>query len=313
MAHRNAKLTGCGRLLLCRRIEEEGWLVKAAAEAAGISRQTASKWRARFRREGQAGLADRSSARLHAPRRIVGELVRAIVSRRLRHREGPQRIGWALQMPRSSVYAVLRRTGLNRLRSLTPSEPVCRYCWPAPGDLVHLDTKKLGRLGPGGGWRFGGRGRTPRHQGIGWNVVHVAVDDATRLAYAEELPDELGGTTAAFLERALAFFAVQGIRVQRLLTDNGTPYRSRAFAAAVERFGLRHLRTQPYRPQTNGKAEAFVKLAQHGWAYRRHYDSTQQRIAALERFLLYYNRFRPHGGLDGLTPQQCLALKRSTT
>lgn len=307
MAHRNARLNPHGRLLLCRRIEDEGWLVKAAAEAAGVSRQTASKWRRRLALEGPAGLDDRSSARRRPPQRIGGALLRRIVALRLRLRVGPHWIGWLTGAARSSVYAVLRRLGLSRLRSLEPKEPVVRYCWPRAGDLVHLDTKKLGRIGPGGGKRFGGVALKDRHRGIGWNVVHVAVDDATRLAYAEELPDELGVTAAAFLGRALAFYAAHGIAVQRLLSDNGSPYRSRAFAAAAQDAGLRHHFTRPYRPQTNGKAEAFVKLLQNGWAYRRPYESGAERLSALEGYLVYYNRYRPHGGLDGLTPLQRLA------
>lgn len=309
MAHRNARLTSHGRLLLCRRVDDEGWSIAAAATAAGVSRQTAWKWRRRLQLEGPASLADRSSARRRPPERIGGRLLRRIVALRLRLRVGPHWIGWLTGAPRSSVYAVLRRLGLNRLRALEPTEPVVRYCWPRAGDLVHLDTKKLGRIGPGGGWRFLGRASVKdRHRGIGWNVVHVAVDDATRLAYAEELPDELGATAAAFLARALAFFAAHGIEVQRLLTDNGSPYRSRAFRVIVEDQGLRHLFTRPYRPQTNGKAEAFVKLLQNGWAYRRPYVSGTERIAALGRYLLYYNHYRPHGGLDGLTPMQRLVL-----
>jgi transposase InsO family protein len=307
MAHRNARLTICGRLLLCRRIEEEGWPVRAAASAAGISRQTASKWRRRFRLEGEGGLADRSSARRRPPKRIGGPLLRRIVRLRLRLHVGPHWLGWLTEAPRSSVYAVLRRLGLNRLRSLKPKPEVVRYCWPAAGDLLHVDTKKLGRIGPGGGWRFAGRAAKQRHRGIGYNLVHVAVDDATRLAYAEELPDELGETAAAFLERALGFYATQGIAVQRVLSDNGVPYHSRAFAAAVEHAGARQLFTRPYRPQTNGKAEAFVKILQNGWAYRRPYLSAEERLAALDRFIVYYNHFRPHGGLDGATPMQRLA------
>jgi transposase InsO family protein len=308
MAHRNARLTRHSRLLLCRRIEHEGWTVTAASAAAGVSRQTAWKWRRRLQLEGPASLSDRSSARRRPPRRIGGRLLRRIVALRLRLRVGPHWIGWLTGAARSSVYAVLRRLGLNRLRALEPREPVVRYCWPHAGDLLHLDTKKLGRIAPGGGWHFVGRSAKTRHRGLGWNVVHVAVDDATRLAYAEELPDELGTTAAAFLERALAFYAARGIEVQRLLTDNGGPYLSRAFRDVVEDQGLTHLRTRPYRPQTNGKAEAFVKLVQNGWAYRRPYVSGDERIAALDRYLVYYNHYRPHGGLDGLTPMQRLAL-----
>jgi transposase InsO family protein len=308
MAHRNARLTLHGRLVLCRRIEEKGWKVAEAATAAGVSRQTAWKGRRRLAAEGPAGLIDRSSARLRPPARIGGALLRRIVLLRLRLRVGPHWIAWLTGAPRSSVYAVLRRLHLNRLRALEPGEPVVRYCWPEAGDLLHLDTKKLGRLAPGGGRHFVGRAAKARDRGIGWNLVHVAVDDATRLAYAEELADERGETAAGFLERALAFYAARGVEVRRLLTDNGTPYRSLAFRAAAEEAGVAHLFTRPYRPRTNGKAEAFVKLIQNDWAYRRPYLSGEERKDALGRYLLYYNRYRPHGGLDGLTPMQRLAL-----
>jgi transposase InsO family protein len=202
-------------------------------------------------------------------------------------------------MARSTIYAVLRRLGLNRLRRLEPTEPVRRYEWPAPGDLLHLDTKKLGRVHPEGSKRFGG---PKRSKGLGWNLVHVAVDDHSRLAYAEELPDELGTTAAAFLRRAVAFLAGHGIEVRRVLSDNGTCYRSTAFAETAEELGLKLLRTRPYRPQTNGKAEAMVKVLLHGWAYRELYPTGEDRIHALERFLRFYNHHRPHGGLDGARP-----------
>ena len=234
MAHRNARLTLHGRLLLCRRIEDEGWLVTAAAEAAGVSRQTASKWRRRLALEGPAGLADRSSARRRPPQRIGGALLRRIVALRLRLRVGPHWIGWLTGAPRSSVYAVLRRLGLSRLRALEPREPVVRYCWPRAGDLVHLDTKKLGRIGPGGGWRFVGRSAKDRHRGIGWNVVHVAVDDATRLAYAEELPDELGTTTAGLPGARPGLLRGARDRGAAPAHRQRQPYRSRAFRAVVE-------------------------------------------------------------------------------
>jgi len=195
----------------------------------------------------------------------VGEQLRRVVRLRITRRLGPARIAWHLRLAPATVYRTLRRHRLHRLRLLDPREPALRYCWPAAGDLIHLDTKKLGRIGPGGGKRFYPRQRY-RHDGIGWNVAHVAVDDATRLACAEELPDERGLTTAAFLERALGFFAAHGIEVRRLLTDNGACYGSRAFAQVAVAHDLRHLRTRPYRPQTNGKAEAFVKTLQNGWA-----------------------------------------------
>ena len=172
---------------------------------------------------------------------------------RLRLRVGPHWIAWLTGTPRSSVYAVLRRLRLNRLRALEPREPVARYCWPHAGDLLHLDTKKLGRIAPGGGWHIVGRAAAAHHRGIGWNLVHVAVDDATRLAYAEELPDERAATTAAFVERALAFYGARGITVRRLLTDNGDPYRSRAFRAATQVAGLAHLSRGPTGPRPTAR------------------------------------------------------------
>jgi transposase InsO family protein len=308
MAHRNARLTPHGRLLLCKRVEAGGWKLIAAAEAAGVSRQTAGKWLARWRAEGAAGLLDRSSRPLRIALRVVGELWRRVVLLRLTRRRGPAWIAWRTDLAPATVYRALRRHRLHRLRLLEPPEPAVRYCWPHAGDLVHLDTKKLGRIGAGGGKRFGGP--KDRYRGIGWNYAHVAVDDATRLAYAEELADERAETAVAFLERALGFFAEHGVCAQRLLTDNGSCYRSHLFAAAAEQHGLVLWHTQPYRPQTNGKAEAFVKIVQNGWAYKRPYDSTAERIAALPRFLRYYNGYRPHGGLDGDTP---LGRLRSTT
>jgi len=310
MAHRNARLTPHGRLLLCERIELHRWKLSEAAAAAGISRQTAGKWLARWRAEGAAGLLDRSSRPLRIAMRVVGRLLRRVVLLRLRKRRGPAWIAWRTELAPATVYRALRRYRLHRLRALEPTEPVVRYCWPRAGDLLHLDTKRLGRIGQGGGKRFGGPRAMGRSRGIGWDYAHVAVDDATRLAYAEELPDERGETAAAFLARALAFFAANDVEVVRLLTDNGSPYLSHAFRDACAARGLVHWRTQPYRPQTNGKAEAFVKIVQNGWAYKRPYGSTAERITALPAFLRYYNGYRPHGGLDGDTP---LGRLRSTT
>jgi transposase InsO family protein len=310
MAHRNARLTPHGRLLLCERVALHGWKLCEAAAAAGVSRQTAGKWLARWRRDGAVGLADRSSRPLRIALRIVGGLLRRVVLLRVTRRRGPAWIAWHTQLAAATVYRALRRLRLHRLRLIEPPEPAVRYCWPRAGDLLHLDTKKLGRIGAGGGKRFGGPRLRHRHDGIGWNYAHVAVDDATRLAYAEELVDERAETAAAFLGRALAFYAAHGIEVQRLLTDNGGCYHSHVFAAVADAHGVRRWYTQPYRPQTNGKAEAFVKILQNGWAYRRPYDSTAERIACLPRFLAYYNGYRPHGGLDGDTP---LGRLRSTT
>ena len=298
MAHGNARLTPLGRQLLVGRIERQGWTITAAATAAGVSRQTASKWLARARCEGTCALADRRCRPHRVVYRLSGASLRPVVSLRLRL-FGPAPIAWRLGLATSTVYRALRRLGLGRLRDLRPRATVVRYCWPAPGDLVHLDTKRLGRIGAGGGWRFAERSR--RHRGIGWDLVHVAVDDTTRLAYAEELADERPAARRPSWSapwpssppRASRCGACSpttaALPLARLPRDCGT-------------HGLRQLYTRPYRPQTNGKAEAFVKIVQNGWAYRRPYDSTAERIAALPGFLAYYNGYRPHGGLGGLTP-----------
>jgi transposase InsO family protein len=296
--HGSARLSVHSRLTIAIRVIEEGWSVTAAARAANVSRQTASKWVGRFRAEGEAGLRDRSTRPLRIHRRIAAELIRAIERLRVNERMGPHRIGWALGLAASTVYAVLRRLGLHRLKRLEPRPEVIRYEWPSPGDLVHLDTKKLGRI-DGVGKRFGGPKRTHAR---GWDVVHVAIDDHSRLAYAEQLSDEIGTTAAAFLERALAFFEAHGIAVHRVMTDNGSPYVSHAFAQACSANDLRHIRTRPYTPRTNGKAEAMVKVLINSWAYARPYHSSSERGQALRGFMAFYNHRRPHGGLNGTYP-----------
>lgn len=296
--HGSARLSVHSRMTIAVRVVEQGWSVTAAARAANVSRQTASKWVGRFRAEGEGGLRDRSTRPRRIHRRIAAEVVRAIERLRVSERMGPHRIGWALGLAASTVYAVLRRLGLHRLKRLEPRPEVIRYEWSAPGDLVHLDTKKLGRI-DGVGKRFGG---PKRSRTLGWDFVHVAIDDHSRLAYAEQLPDELGSTAAAFLERALGAFAAHGIAVTRVMTDNGSPYVSRAFAAVLAERGIRHLRTRPYTPRTNGKAEAMVKVLINSWAYARPYGSSAQRAVALSAFIDFYNLERPHGGLNGTRP-----------
>jgi transposase InsO family protein len=303
VAHRNARLNVYGRELICRRVTEQGWTVTAAAAAAGVSRTTAGKWLARYRREGAAGLADRSSR----PRRLrpgLDPVALRRICRRRRLREGPHRISWETGIARSTVYRVLARNGLSRLIALgrEPREQARRYEHPHPGDLVHLDSKRLGRIGPGGGKRVHGWRHAHEHRGIGHEVVHVAVDDHSRLAYAEVWPDETAASAAAFLRRALAFYADYGVTVRRVLTDNAFCYASRDFLAELAAGEVRARHTRPYRPQTNGKAEAFVKTLVNGWAYARPYDSSAERTAQLAHFLTRYNHFRPHGGLDGLPP-----------
>lgn len=298
MHHGSAVLTVHGRRIICRRVLQEGWSVTSAAAAAGVSRQTASKWVTRFREHGDAGLANRSTKPYRSPARLATRHVARIARARLRLRWGPHRLSWSLRYPRSTVYAVLRRLGMSRRSQLEPKPPTRRYEWPAPGDLIHLDTKKLGRI-DGIGKRFGG---SKRSRGIGWNWVHLAVDDHSRLAYAEELPDELALTATAFTMRALTFFAEHGIRVRRVLSDNGNCYRSRVFRDTVQGTGIATMRTHPYTPRTNGKAEAMVGTLLRGWAYRRPYGSSEERIAQLSRFLHTYNHYLPHGGLDGARP-----------
>jgi transposase InsO family protein len=235
-------------------------------------------------------------------------IVEAICELRRVRGWGPHRIGYALGIARSTVYAVLRRLGLHRLTSLHRStREIIRYERAAPGELVHLDVKKLGRIPDGGGKRFDpgfletGAGRHAS-RGLGHDFIHVAVDDYSRFAYAEALPDERAETTAAFLARCLTTFQEQGVRVERVLTDNGGNYRSSAFAAVAAAHGVRLKRTRPYRPQTNGKAEAFNKTLQREWAYVRLYRSNSERLAALPLFLAEYNGDRPHTALGGLAP-----------
>lgn len=300
MAHASARLTPLGRALLVERIRS-GWTITAASAAAGISRQTGSKW---WHRRDAGPLVDRSSAVRRQARRVPAAMAALVRERRLARRVGPHVLAWETGMARSTVYGILRREGLSRLDRLGPRPPVVRYERARPGELVHLDTKQLGRIGPGGGHRVTGRrpGGTDRHRGIGWDRVHVAVDDHSRLAYVEELPDESPATTAGFLERAWRFYASHGIAVERVLTDNGGCYRSHDFAAACDRLGLGHRFTRPYRPQTNGKAERLIRTLLAEWAYARPFGDTDERVADLPAWLDFYNRRRPHWSLAGRPP-----------
>ena len=300
MQHPNARLSVYQRNLIVERVAC-GWTVTRAARAAGVSRQTASKWVNRFRGNGPAALHDASSRPRHTRPRVDADVVRRIVKARLRFRRGPHFLGWRLGIPGSTVYVVLRRLGLNRLRR-QPREEVVRYEWPEPGDLVHLDIKKLGRIGQGGGRRALGDIARNRFRGIGWDHVHVAIDDHSRLAYAEVCTDECAPTTVAFTQRAIDFFDAAGIQVKRILTDNGSAYRSRVFADLLAERDISMRKTRPYRPQTNGKAEAFVKIVTNEWAYARAYQSGEERTGKLGPFLRYYNLYRPHGGIGGKQP-----------
>ena len=301
MSHANARLTPRGRRILVERIAG-GWPVSRAARAAGISRQTGSKWWNRYRRQGLPGLVDRRSRVHRQARALDATVVDELCRLRRQLRVGPHRLAWQTGLSRSTIYAVLRRRRLSRLDRLEPRPPVLRYERGTPGELVHLDTKSLGRVPVGGGHRIHGRRPGDSNRGLGWNRVHVAVDDHSRLAYVEELTDESPATTVGFLRRAVAFYAAHGIRVERLLTDNGNPYRSQAFRAACEELAISPRRTRPYRPQTNGKAERFIRTLLSEWAYAQPFHDTAARAAALPAFVDFYNRSRPHWSLNGQPP-----------
>jgi transposase InsO family protein len=302
--HSNARTCPRSRRLLADRVLAEGWSLTAAAVAAGVSERTAWKWVDRFRREGDAGLEDRSSVPRRVPSRTPAEREELIVSLRELRFTSPE-IAETLAMPLSTVGAVLSRHGLGRLPRLQPDEPANSYERPRPGELVHIDVKKLGRIARPG-HRVHGDRRT-QVRGIGWEFVHVAVDDATRLAYVEVLADEKGPTAAGFLRRAVAFFRRYGIRVERVLTDNGSCYRAIVHALACRTLGIKHLRTRPYRPRTNGKAERFIRTLIEGWAYGAVYRTSSERTAALAGWLSWYNRQRPHRSLGRKPPLTRLA------
>lgn len=307
MSHRRARLTPFGRLLLVGRIEEEGWSVSAAAESMGVSRATAHKWVRRFNDEGVEGLEDRSSAPHRRPRALAPREVQRILDRRRRWKHGPHRLGPELGHPRSTVYGVLVRNGVSRLSHLDrPTGTVVRYERQRPGELVHVDVKKLGRIRPGGGWKKLGRTtetKAVKGRGAGYDYLHVAIDDHSRYVYVEALRDERGGTCAGFMLRAAAHFASLGVDVERVMTDRAMNYvLSVEFQAALTTIGAAHKVTRPYRPQTNGKAERFNRTMLDEWAYVRLYRSNGARLGALPRFIETYNHRRPHTALGGLPP-----------
>jgi transposase InsO family protein len=307
--HRRAKLTVFGRQLLAERIEIDHWSVARAAEAAGVTRQTATKWRRRYREQGLAGLEDGSSRPRRSPRALPIERVRAILAARHELGYGPHRLAYVVDMPRSTIGDVLRRHGLSRLADRDrPTGIPIRYVRERPGELLHNDVKKLGRIPAGGGHRVRGRGNgTPRSRGAGYDYVHQAVDDMSRVAFAEVFADERGTTCARFLRDAGAFFARLGVRIERVMTDNAKNYtNSRAFAEALAELGARHKRTRFFNPQQNGKSERFNRTLLDEWAYARPYDTNAARLADLPVFLRTYNYRRPHTALDGLTPMAAL-------
>jgi len=309
--HRNAALSWNGRRQLAGRVVEHGWTITAAAQAAGISLCCARKWIDRYREEGEAGLHDRSSAPSRVANRTDPRRVDAILAlRRLRFTAAE--IGETLDMALSTVSGILTREGMGRLGRLG-LEQALRYERSRPGELVHIDVKKLGRIEGGAGKRVGARTpgtyrpRRTDHEGsrrgtIGWEYVHVAVDDHSRLAYAEVLADEKAPTAIAFLHRAVAYYRRHGITVERVLTDNGSAYISTIHAVCCRQLGIRHLRTRPRRPQTNGKAERFIRTLLAGWAYGAIYRTSHERTAALDGWLWHYNHQRRHSALGHRPP-----------
>lgn len=283
---------------MCRRVRIEGWKIAEAAGAAGCSERTCYRWLSRY--DAGEPLDDRSSAPGSVPGRTPAE-VEAVVEKLRRLRWTSTRIAAELGMATSTVCAILKRLGLNRLSKLEPLEPANRYCRRHPGELIHIDVKKLGRFTKPG-HRVTGRGPGNHNYRVGWEAVHVCVDDTTRLAYVEVLPDEKADTSVGFLERAVAWFAERGVQVERVMTDNGPAYLSTAWTAWCSANGVRHLRTRPYRPRTNGKAERFIQTMLREWAYAATYQSSDQRAVALHPWLDYYNHRRPHGALGHKSP-----------
>jgi transposase InsO family protein len=296
--HQNARTCPASRMLLVNRVRS-GFSVSSAAEAAGISRRTAFKWLARFRAEGESGLLDRSSQPYRMPRKTSWWWEQEILRLRRRRLTGAE-IARHVSISPATVARILARHGLSRLKALESKEPVRRYQREHAGELLHFDIKKLGRI-KGFGHRITGD-RTRRARGVGWEFVHVAIDDASRMAYAEVLKDERTTCATAFLRRTITWFSARGVRVQSLLTDNGSCYRAHQFEKTCQRLGLRHIRTRPYRPRTNGKAERFIQTLLREWAYRRAYYSSAQRTQRLGRYLHYYNHRRPHGSLKKKPP-----------
>ena len=297
--HPNAKTTPYARRLLVQRVLELGWSMHDAAQAAGLSVRSGWRWVRRWREGGEAALCDRRSTPHRCPRRTSPARA-ARIDRLRRQRRTAASISRRMRMPRSTVAAVLRRLGLPRLSLLQPKPAVQRYEHPCPGDLLHVDIKKLGRI-RGVGHRIHGD-RTTRQRGIGWEFTHVAIDDHSRASYVEMHDDELGCTAADFLIRAVRHFRKSGVRIRAVLTDNGGAYRSKAFKAACLLLGITHRFTRPYRPRTNGKAERFIQTLLREWAYARPYRTSNQRFRALQPWLRYYNAVRPHSALGYQSP-----------
>ena len=298
-SHKHAALTPIGRALLVSRVLEQGWKVTQAAQAAGVSERTGYKWLARFKAEGAAGLRDRSSRPRNCPHAASSQ-EREQFEQLRRQRLPLWRVAAQCGRSLATVSRWMRVVGLSRLSALQPPEPVRRYERSAPGELLHLDTKKLGRI-KGIGHRITGE-RQHRNRGIGWDLVHLAIDDYSRVSFARTLPEETGVSCAQFLRDAVAYYGTLGVRIDRVMTDNGSGYVSKAFKATCADLGVRHIRTKPYTPKTNGKAERFVQTSLREWAYAKPYESSEQRAAALQPFIHTYNWHRPHSALRHQPP-----------
>jgi len=305
--HKNARLTLKRRIDLVRNIVERSTPLAVAALEAGVSSPTARKWLARYLAEGESGLRDRSSRPKRSPRSIRPEKAMAIVELR-RRRLTQARIAESLGVSKSTVGRVLTRAGLSRLSDLEPKEPVVRYEHERPGDLLHIDTKKLGRI-----HRMGKRiaGSPHRSIGAGWETLFEAIDDHSRVGFTDLYADECQANAVQFLQNSVAYYKALGVSVRRLLTDNGSAFRSKSFAAACERLGITHKFTRAYRPQTNGKAERFIQSALREWAYGFAYNHSEERAAMLERWIHHYNWHRPHQGIHGTAPATRLSRSRN--
>ena len=307
--HKNARLTPHSRADLVRRVEA-GQPPAAVAAAFGVSMRTVRKWIERFRNEGPEGLKDRSS-RPHRLRSPTPETVVAEVERLRRQRFTGKQIAAELGISPATVSRILRRLGLNRISALEPAEPVRRYERQHPGELIHIDIKKLGRFDRVGHRITGDRRGQSNSRGVGWEFVHVAIDDASRIAFSQILPDEKKESAIAFLRAAVAYYASLGITVARVMTDNGACYKAHAFRSACRDLGLRHIRTRPYTPKTNGKAERFIQTALREWAYAQAYPTSEHRGNELPRWLHRYNWHRPHGSLNSNPPISRLGLSEN--
>jgi len=297
--HKNARLTLYGREQLAQTVLQQAGTLKAAAAAFNVSPKTAAKWVARYRRDGIHGLFDRSSRPLRSPSRLPQTLVDQVIELRRQHTPGYE-IARRTALSPASISRILQRARLSRWRDLHPAPPVVRYEHPHPGDLLHLDIKGLTRYQQVSLRADGRRRGQQKHPGF--EALHVAIDDHSRLAFTQMLPDQTASTTVAFLHQALEFFSRHGIVVRALLTDNGSSYRSHQFRHACQQIGIRHHRTKPYSPQTNGKAERFIQTALREWAYAKHWQDSQQRNQHLQPWNAYYNFARPHGSLNYQPP-----------